>query len=70
MARISLLTLGMMNIDDYRANSQNFHELTKLIFFVESGFYGLFITLGLRVLWFNEQLCLSQMMHNFKIGGI
>ena len=31
------LTLEMMNLDDYHANSQNFHEFAKLIiFFVES----------------------------------
>ena len=59
----------MTNLDDYRANSQNFHELAKLIF-CGIGFYGLFINLVLRVVWFKEQQCLSQMMHNFKLGGI
>ena len=28
----------MMNLDDYPANSQNFHEFAKLKFFVESAF--------------------------------
>ena len=55
----------MMNLDDYRANLQHFHELAKSNVFVES-----FITLVFRVVWFKEQLCLSQVMHNFKIGGI
>ena len=59
----------MMNLDDYHANSLNFHELTKLIFFVESVFMD-FLSLVFRVVWFKQQLCLSQMMHNFKIGGI
>ena len=60
----------MMNLDDNRANSLNFHELTKLIFFVDSVFMDFFFTLIFRVVLFKEQLCLSQMMHNFKIGGI
>ena len=62
----------MMNLDDYRTKSQNFHELVKLIFFffLLNQFYGLFITLVFRVVWFKEQLCLSQMMHNFKSRGI
>ena len=60
----------MMNHDDYRAKALNVHELAKLIFFCGISFYGLFITLFFRVVWFKEQLCLSQMMHNFKIGGI
>ena len=59
----------MTNLDDYRANLLNFHELTKLIFCGIIYFYGLFITLVFRVVWFKEQLWLSQMMHNFKIGG-
>ena len=66
----SWLTLEMMNLDDYYANSQNFHELTKLIFFCGISFNALFITLVFRVVCFEEQLCLSLMMHNFKIGGI
>ena len=59
----------MKNPDDYHANSPMFHELAKLNF-CGIGFYGLFITLVFRVVWFKEQLCLSQMMHNFTIGGI
>ena len=61
----SWLTLEMMNLDDYRANSQKFHQLAKLIF-SGIGFYGLFITMVFRVVWFKEQPCLSQL----KIGGI
>ena len=34
----SWLTIEMMNLDDYRANSQNFHDLAKLEFLVESVF--------------------------------
>ena len=54
-----------MNLDDFCAK-QNFHELVKLIFFsffffFRKSFYGLFITLIFRVVWFNEQPCLSQM---------
>ena len=59
----------MMNLDDYRANLQRFHELAKLIF-CGIGFYGLFITLVFRVVWFKEQLCLCQLMHNLEKGGI
>ena len=60
-----------MNLDNYCANSINFHQLTKLIFFfLWNQFYGLFITLVFRVVWFKEQLCLSQMMHTFKMGDI
>ena len=59
-----------MNLVDYHANSQNFHELAKLIFFCGISFNGLFITLDFRVVCLKEQLCLSQMLHNFKIGGI
>ena len=58
-----------MNLDVYHANLQNFHELAKLIFCGIS-FNGLFNTLVFRVVCFKEQLCLSQMMHNFKFGGI
>ena len=32
----SWLILEMINLDDYHANSQNFHEFEKLIFFVET----------------------------------
>ena len=59
----------MMNLDDYRANSQNFHELAKLIFLWNRVLWT-FITLVFRVVWFKEQLCLSQMMYNLNIGGI
>ena len=59
----------MTNLDDYHANSQNFHNLAKLNFCGIS-FNALFITLVFRVVCFKEQLCLSLMMHNFKIGGI
>ena len=61
----SWLTLEMMNLDDYRANLQNCHELGQLNF-LWNQFYGLFSTLFFRVVWFAEQLCLSQMVHNFK----
>ena len=60
----------MIKLDDYRVISQNFHELAKLIFFCGISSYGLFITLVFRVVWFLEQLCISQMVHNFKLGGI
>ena len=33
---LSWLTLEMINLDDYRANSQKCHELEKLKFYVES----------------------------------
>ena len=62
----SWLTLEMMNLDDYHANSHNFHELAKLIFCGIS-FNALFITLVFRAVCFKEQLCLSLMMQNFKI---
>ena len=61
-----LAGLKMIKLDDYRAISQNFHELAKSIFFGGISSCGLFITLVFRVVWFKEQL----MMHNFKIGGI
>ena len=64
------LTLETMNLDDYHANSQNFHEFAKLIFFCGISFNAIFITLVFRVVCFKEQLCVSLMMHNFKIGGI
>ena len=38
----------MMNLDDYRANSQKFHELAKLNFFVESVFTD-FLSLVFKV---------------------
>ena len=60
----------MMNLDDYHANLQNFHELAKLIFFFGISFNAFFITLVFRVVCFKERLCLSLVMHNFKIGGI
>ena len=60
----------MMNLDDYHANLENFHELAKLNFFCGIRFNALFITLVFRVVGFKERLCLSLMMHNFKIGGI
>ena len=62
----------MMNLDDYHANSQKFHQLAKLIFFFFCGigFYGLFINLAFRVAWFKEQPRLSQLKLDFKIGGI
>ena len=64
------MTFKMINLDDYRANSQNFHELAKLIFFVESVFMDFLSLCFFRLVWFKEQLCLSQMMYNLKIGGI
>ena len=66
------LTLEMMNLDDYHANSQNFYEFAKMVFFCFCGisFNALFITLVFMVVCFKEQLCLSLMMHTFKIGGV
>ena len=61
----------MVKLGDCRAISQKFHELAKLKFLLNPfKAYGLFITLVSRVVWFKEQLCLYQMVQNFKIGGI
>ena len=58
----------MIKLDHYRAISQNFHEFfggsSSLMDFLS------LITLVFRVVWLKDQLCFSQMMHNFKIGGI
>ena len=43
----------MMNLDDYRANSQNFHELAKLNVFVESAF------MDFLSLWFLKKAVLK-----------
>ena len=59
----------MMNLNDYRANSLNFHELTKIIF-VDLVSMDFFITLVFRVKRTAEQLYLSQMMCNFKTAGL
>ena len=68
--RFSWLTLEMMNLNDYNANLQNFQELAKLIFCVLSVLMGFSSLWFFRVVWFKEQPCLSQMMHNLKIAGI
>ena len=60
----------MIKLDDYRAFLQSLHELAKLIFFFGISSFGLLITLGFGVVWFKQQLCFCQMMHDFKLGGI
>ena len=62
------MNLEMIKLDDCHANLQSFHELAKLFYGIS--FYGLFITLVSRVVWFKEHQCLSQMNHNINIGGI
>ena len=63
------LALEMVKFVDYRAISPRFHELAQLIFCGISS-YILFITLVFRVVLCKDQLCLSQMMNNFKVGGM
>ena len=58
-----------LKLDDYQLCCACFMNWQNLIF-VESVLMDFFITLVFMVMWFKEQLCLSWLMNNFKIGGI
>ena len=59
----SWLTLEMMNIDDYHANSQNFHELAKSMFWVESVF------MDFLSLWFLGQLLIVIIVATWNVNA-
>ena len=59
----SWLTLEMMNIDDYHANSRNFHELAKSMFWVESVF------MDFLSLWFLGQLLIVIIVATWNVNA-